>query len=428
MIAKFKVAALGALLLLAACAPVNAPGGLTVTYNGVKYPSAQAAIDAQRRDSEAGIAALPDEPDPLLGDVVIVLADRDRLRPVVISAHRGTTSPLVIDYLLDFTYMTQRMVADALMKNRTFETTRVTEQNDTLNPDPAGANYIVWHQVYSLNNGTAWGARWMVRRAGSKSAQMAIVDAGTKPFSTAWYGSFVKSVREAALRLGGKTAAGAKPATAVAGATHTGTGSGIIVDTDGHILTNNHVVASCQAIHVFDGTVSRDATVVARDATNDLALLKIPAHASLAALFRDSMDLRAGETVAVTGYPLSGVVSSDMSITTGSITSLKGMRDDTRILQISAPIQPGNSGGPALDDAGNVIGIVSSTLNALAVGIATGGAIPQGVNFAIKTSLVEEFLAANHVRYAKAATAHREISTPDIADKARKFTVRVECR
>jgi S1-C subfamily serine protease len=130
--------------------------------------------------------------------------------------------------------------------------------------------------------------------------------------------------------------------------------------------------------------------------------------------------------VVVTGFPLAGIVSSDMSVTTGSLTALKGPRDDTRILQVSAPIQPGNSGGPALDDAGDVIGIVSSTLNALALAAATGGALPQDVNFAIKASLIEEFLDSNNVHYARTAT-HHSMSNADIADKARKFTVRVEC-
>ncbi len=426
MTARFWLAPLAAMLaFLAGCAPVARPGAVNVTVDGVKYPSPQAAIDAQQRAADAAIAALPDEADPLLGKLRIVLPDRDRIRPYAVTLTHGTQLSAAIDYTIDVNHMFQRVAANALMKNHTFQTTFITEQNDTNNPDIGDADYLVWFQVYSVNNGTLWGGRWMVRRTGSTATQIAVFDIGTKPNSTARYESFVKSVRQAALRLGGKTAAGAKPSGAVAGGRRSG--SGVVVDTGGHILTNNHVVASCATIHVFDGVNSSDATVVARDAANDLALLKIAAHASLAAAFRDSASLRAGENVVVTGYPLSGLVGSDMAITTGSLTALKGPRDDSRILQISAPIQPGNSGGPALDSDGDVIGVVSSTLNALIVGIATGGVIPQGVNFAIKASAVEEFLDSNHVHYDKAAP-HHEMSTPDIADKARKFTVRVECR
>lgn len=336
----------------------------------------------------------------------------------------GTQTPAAIAYTLDINYLFQREAADALVKNRAFQTAQITEQNNVLNPDMGGADFIVWHQVYTLNNGVTWGAHWQIRRAGNPTAQTPIFDVGTKPYSTAWYASFIKSVREAALRLGGKTAANAKPSAGVAGAG--GTGSGIAVDAE-HVLTNNHVVAACAVIHVFDGSGTSDATVEARDASNDLALLKITSHLRGTAAFRDSSSVRAGESMEVTGFPLNGLVSSEMAITTGSVTALKGPRDDTRILQISAPIQPGNSGGPALDSDGDVIGVVSSTLNSLLVGIVAGGVIPQGVNFAIKTGVVEEFLDANRVHYDKAG-ARRELSTPDIADKARKFTVRVECR
>lgn len=425
MTSRLWIAALAApLLLLTSCQPVNRanPSG-SVTVNGVRYANVQAAVEAQRRLAEAGLAGLPHESDPLLGRVQIVLADRDRLRPYVV-AHGRNLPPLGIEYSLSMNDMLQNMAANALMSTHAFETSHMIEQNDTTNPDMGGADYIVWHQIYSLNNETIWGSRWMVRRAGSTASRIALFDVGTKAYSTAWYASFLKSVREAALQLGGKTAADAKPTTVVAA--RGGTGSGIVVDAE-HVLTNNHVVAACQTAHVFDGAVTSDAPVVARDATNDLALIKISAHPRGAAAFRDSSGVRAGESIVVTGFPLNGLVSSEMAITTGSVTALKGPKDDSRILQISAPIQPGNSGGPALDTDGDVIGVVSSTLNSLLVGIATGGVIPQGVNFAIKTGIVEEFLDANRVHYEKAG-ARREMSTPDIADKARKFTIRVECR
>ena len=424
MMSRLWIAAFAApLMLLAGCQPINQPGSVNITVDGVHYSSIDAAVDAQRQLSEAGVAGLPHESDPLLGRVQIVLADRDRLRPVVLARGRNLP-PAGIEYFIRLDDMLQNMAANALMSTHAFEMSHMIEQNDVVNPDMGAADYIVWHQVYSLNNETAWVSRWMVRRAGSTATRIALFDVGTKAYSTAWYGSFVKSVREAALQLGGKTAANAKPSGTAAGPG--GTGSGIVVDAD-HILTNNHVVAACSVIHVFDGSSTSDATVAARDVSNDLALLKIAAHPRGNAAFRDSSSVRAGESVEVTGFPLNGLVSSEMAITTGSVTALKGPRDDTRILQISAPIQPGNSGGPALDTDGDVIGVVSSTLNSLLVGIATGGAIPQGVNFAIKTGVVEEFLDANHVHYDK-ATAHHEMSTPDIADKARKFTVRVECR
>ena len=72
------------------------------------------------------------------------------------------------------------------------------------------------------------------------------------------------------------------------------------------------------------------------------------------------------------------------------------MRDDSRFMQISAAVQPGNSGGPAVDEAGRLIGVVVAKLNALAIAMITGD-IPQNVNFAIKVATLASFLEANGI-------------------------------
>ena len=95
------------------------------------------------------------------------------------------------------------------------------------------------------------------------------------------------------------------------------------------------------------------------------------------------------------------------------------------MLQISAPTQPGNSGGPLLDSGGNVIGVVTSQLRALPAAQAIG-VIPQNVNFAIKASVARSFLDANSVDYRTTAEA-RELKTADVGDRAKKFTLLIEC-
>jgi S1-C subfamily serine protease len=72
-------------------------------------------------------------------------------------------------------------------------------------------------------------------------------------------------------------------------------------------------------------------------------------------------------------------------MTTGEISSLAGIKDDPRYFQISAPIQPGNSGGALADESGNVVGVVSQMISDTAA-IATTGAIPQNVNYAVKST------------------------------------------
>ncbi len=153
----------------------------------------------------------------------------------------------------------------------------------------------------------------------------------------------------------------------------------------------------------------------------------MPYHWPEPARLRDTKDVRPGDSVVVAGYPLSNLLGSNMSVTTGSVSQLSGPRDDSRLLQVTAPVQPGNSGGPLLDGESNVIGVVTGTLNGLVLAIATG-ALPQNVNFAVKTSVVRNFLDTNGIHYLSATARRVGRSAADIGAAARNFTVRIECR
>jgi S1-C subfamily serine protease len=100
--------------------------------------------------------------------------------------------------------------------------------------------------------------------------------------------------------------------------------------------------------------------------------------------------------VVVPGYRLQGILAQSLNVTTGIVSALAGLRDDRWRLQISAPSQPGNSGGPVLDGAGQVFGVAVGKLNALRAAMVTGD-IAQNVNFAIKGALAQSFLDINGV-------------------------------
>ncbi len=103
-----------------------------------------------------------------------------------------------------------------------------------------------------------------------------------------------------------------------------------------------------------------------------------------------------------------------------------GPGNDRRLIQITAPVQPGNSGGPVLDSSGNIVGVVVGRLNALKLAQQTGR-LPQNVNFAISGATARAFLDAHEIRY-KVARSTATLSSVDIAALARGFTVSVECR
>jgi hypothetical protein len=143
------------------------------------------------------------------------------------------------------------------------------------------------------------------------------------------------------------------------------------------------------------------------------------------ATFRAGPAVRPGEGVAIYGFPLVGALSLTGNIVSGNVTSLSGLSDDVRYLQISAPVQPGNSGGPLLDESGLVIGVVTSRIND-AVVAQTTGAIPQNVNFAIKGSVASSFLEVHSIPLETAPKGATK-TLPDIGEAATKFTVLVTC-
>jgi hypothetical protein len=201
------------------------------------------------------------------------------------------------------------------------------------------------------------------------------------------------------------------------------TGSGFYVSSQGHVLTNEHVVNGCVEVRI---PPSLPVEIVAQDEASDLALLKsTPTKANAAARFRGGRGIRPGDNIIVVGYPLPGFLASEAHVTTGTVSALAGPGDDRRLFQITAPVQLGNSGGPVLDAAGNVVGVVMAKLDAIRVARVTGD-IPQNVNFAVSEGTARAFLDAQDVPY-ETAPSTDNLKPADVAAKARKFTVVVEC-
>jgi hypothetical protein len=207
-----------------------------------------------------------------------------------------------------------------------------------------------------------------------------------------------------------------------------GSGTGMLLNARGNVLTNNHVIAECRRLTVrFDGEPAADAALIASDPGNDLAVLRAstPFDERPVVKFRDGRSVRLAEDVIAIGYPLTGLLSSQVKVTTGTVNGLAGLYDDTRYLQISVPVQPGNSGGPLVDMSGNVVGVITGKLDALAIAEATGD-IPQNINFAIKTLVARNFLDANDIAY-ELAPSEATLTAADVAEQARRYTVLIEC-
>ncbi|BDG71901.1 S1C family serine protease [Roseomonas fluvialis] len=174
-------------------------------------------------------------------------------------------------------------------------------------------------------------------------------------------------------------------------------GTGFVV-APRQIMTNQHVVDGCTAMTArLPGGQEIAATVIAADTQRDLALLRTDADAGPVLPFRRAAEMRRGESVVTYGFPLAGLLSSGPTLTTGDVSALAGLGDNARQIQISAPVQQGNSGGPLLDLRGHVVGVIVSKLNAQRIAQATGD-IPQNVNFAVKHTEAVDFMREHGVQ------------------------------
>lgn len=194
----------------------------------------------------------------------------------------------------------------------------------------------------------------------------------------------------------------------------------------GLLVTNQHVVAGCSSVDVIARDGRRTGSILDADAQIDLVLLRVNGIKGDTARLRNPRNVRLGEPVMVFGFPLTGSLSSGGNFTLGVVSGLRGLRDAAGEIQITAPVQPGNSGGPALDASGAVIGVVQAKLDALRSAIATGD-IPQNVNFAISLEVLADFLTKNNVPF-RNSNSSKPLDTARVADLAQKFTYRVECR
>lgn len=207
----------------------------------------------------------------------------------------------------------------------------------------------------------------------------------------------------------------------------TSSGSGFVVAA-GRALTNHHVIDGCRRIAIrAPGGATLPARVLASDPRRDLALIAYDGDAGPALAFREAPPVARGEMVVTYGFPLSGVLSSGPTLTTGDISALAGLRDNPLHYQISAPVQPGNSGGPLLDSRAQVVGVVVSKLNALRIAQMTGGDIPQNVNFAIKGSEAVRFLRDNGVAPGLGADTGADRRASEVGEVANASTLFIQC-
>ena len=202
-------------------------------------------------------------------------------------------------------------------------------------------------------------------------------------------------------------------------------GTGFVVSSSGHILTNNHVIESCSRLFFqLRGDIAVQAMLIDSNQGADLALLQADVDVE-PAKFNVSQSVRLGEEVVVYGFPLLGDLSSQGNLTDGIVSALSGLNDDLGRMQMTAQIQPGNSGGPVMNRSGHVVGVVVETANDEYFREQRGASI-QNLNFAIRDSIARTFLDTNNIDY-HLSDSSAILSVADIADSAQNFTGIILC-
>ena len=202
-----------------------------------------------------------------------------------------------------------------------------------------------------------------------------------------------------------------------------GSGTGFFVSSEGHVVSNDHVVGICRKVATkIEGKII-NFNVINRDEVNDLGLIKGD-YKSKNFLSIKSGGAEFGEDIVAFGYPLSDALSTSVKLTRGIVSSLSGPGNNYSEIQIDAAIQPGNSGGPVLNMEGQVVGVASSGLNKLYM-LESTEYIPENVNFAVAATTLSNFLKANGVTISN--TSMDISNTKELAKIGRPATLQLFC-
>ncbi len=199
-------------------------------------------------------------------------------------------------------------------------------------------------------------------------------------------------------------------------------GSGYFVTKQGHIATNAHVVEGCRTINVVGHGSAR---VLKADTNNDLAIVRVETNQKHSVATFRPIPVRRGEEVYVLGFPFAAILGNNLTISEGIVSSPAGIGGDVRNFSLSAPVQPGNSGGPVLDASGTVIGTVVAKLDAMKT-LEVAGSLPENINFAVQGNLMATLMASANLDPVYSFEEDVK-SAADVSSLAEKFTVQIVC-
>ena len=179
-------------------------------------------------------------------------------------------------------------------------------------------------------------------------------------------------------------------------------------------MTNNHVISGQSSIEVIAPNGSKSsANIIKASSTLDVAVLATGHQTPLFLTLAENNQIALGQDVFTIGYPVTNLLGDKPKYSEGTISALSGLHNDDSWIQMSTPIQPGNSGGPLVNESGQVVGIVTATA-AVERFFAVTGSLPQNINWAIKaeyaSALIPQTSTKTRFSNKQEAIAHTEQS------------------
>jgi S1-C subfamily serine protease len=415
-------------------------------YNGITYPDSYQALNAQKNEIKEMENSIISAQETFRGTAKIILPSINTIK-----THGVVRGPLAqelaINYIVNNLQEEYLSFARSLKKRNLFESLKIDQRDNTIDPELNGENFLIWLEVRSIDSWV-----WYIK-SNDIGRQNIIIDPSLNnrlEKMNSWLGSIenllktkYKGTRKNKNFKNAEIAEA--PGATTPNPAQSRTGSGFFVSKMGHVITNAHVVKGCKKVTVGDDANKQVKTeIINVDGSNDLALLKLTSL-KLASTESQSFiqklgiavvplaskgllrleDVKLGEIVLVAGYPFGDVFSNTIKVTAGIVSATRGAGDDSGQFQLDAAVQPGNSGGPIYDSSGNVVGVVVYQLNKLKIAKAIGS-MPENVNFGIKASTVRQFLASSGLPSKKSERTEKK-STEQLAEIAQNQTLMVLC-
>jgi len=212
-------------------------------------------------------------------------------------------------------------------------------------------------------------------------------------------------------------------------------GTGFYVSPDGYVITNEHVVQNCKSIRLKSENGTVDARLKATDKANDLALIEAKEKPYYIATMRYEQNLKKDDEVTVVGFPVEHGQAEQYRMRTAKIIDTKGPSGQEGWLQFTEALKKGNSGGPLLDQYGNVIGVVRGRASFYEI---TYEQLPDGSkreisrgaeqqsDIAINLPILTRFLQANFVNYGNMLN-FQPLTQEQKLEAAKRYIVNVQC-